>query len=172
MRPVRLPADLAGLDALALPGGESTTISRLLSTSGLDEPLRHELAAGLPVFATCAGLILLSRDIEDGRPGQAGLGIFDVAVQRNGYGRQVASFEADISIAALESPFRAVFIRAPRISTVGPEAEVLASHAGDPVLIRHGRSLGMVFHPEITSDDRLQKLFLDGVGRGRQRDAA
>ena len=170
---MRLPADLSGLDALALPGGESTTISRLLATSGLEAPLRRELASGLPVFAPCAGLILLSRAIDDGRPGQIATGTFDIAIRRNAYGRQVASFETDLRVEGLEAPFRAVFIRAPRITEVGEGVEVLARHAGDPVLVRQGVSMGMVFHPEMTSDDRVQRLFLDGIqGGGRKRDAA
>ncbi|HZS14701.1 MAG TPA: pyridoxal 5'-phosphate synthase glutaminase subunit PdxT [Candidatus Dormibacteraeota bacterium] len=160
-REVRLPAELEQIDALALPGGESTTMSRLLRVFGLDEPLRHRLQEGLPTFATCAGLILLSARILDGRPDQLALGALDVDVRRNGYGRQVDSFETDLRIAALgETPFTAVFIRAPLIERTGRSVEVLASVDGNPVAIAQGPHLALGFHPEMTHDDRLHRLFL------------
>jgi 5'-phosphate synthase pdxT subunit len=145
---VRLPHDLVDLDGLVLPGGESTAMSHLLAVSGLEGPLRAALADGLPCFATCAGTILLSRRIEDGRPDQIALGHLDIEVRRNGYGRQAASFESDLAVAGLGAEgFRAVFIRAPRITAVGRGAEVLASLDGHPVAVRQGSTLAFVFHP-------------------------
>lgn len=161
---VRLPGELERADALVLPGGESTTMSRLLRVFGLEGPLRRRLDDGMPTLATCAGLILLSRDVLDGRPDQLALGSFDVAVRRNGYGRQVESFEADVHVEALGvAPFRGVFIRAPRIEDVGRGAEVVATYDDNPVAVRQGASLGLVFHPEMTDDLRLHRLFLDGA---------
>jgi pyridoxal 5'-phosphate synthase pdxT subunit len=166
-REVRLPADLEQIDALALPGGESTTMSRLLRVFGLDEPLRRRLDDGLACFATCAGLILLSTRILDGRPDQLALGALDVDVRRNGYGRQVDSFETDLSIPALgEEPFNAVFIRAPLVQRTGRSVEVLAEIDGHPVALAQGPHLALGFHPEMTHDDRLHRLFLS-----RMRDA-
>jgi 5'-phosphate synthase pdxT subunit len=159
--PVRTPAELERVDALVLPGGESTTMSRLLHVFGLEAPLRERLAAGMPTLSTCAGLILLSRDVLDGRPDQLALGVLDVSVRRNGYGRQVASFEADLSVAPLGvAPFRAVFIRAPLIESVGPGVEVIASFDDNPVAITQGPHIGLCFHPEMTEDPRLHQLFL------------
>jgi len=148
---VRLPEELEGLDGLVIPGGESTAIMRLARLYGLDEAIRR--FAG-PVFGTCAGMILL-----DG----AHLGLMDVLVERNAYGRQVASFEADLELAGEERPLRGVFIRAPRISDVGPEVEVLAEHEGEPVLLRQGRFLVAAFHPELTDDTRVHERFLELV---------
>lgn len=172
-RPVRLPQDLDGLDGLAIPGGESTTISRLLRVFGLLDPLQRQLQAGLPCFATCAGMILLSRAILDGRADQVALAALDLDIRRNGYGRQVDSFECDLPIPALgEEPFRAVFIRAPRIERVGATVEVLAWLDGVPVAVAQGGHLALAFHPEVTGDDRLHRLFLDRLGRGSRVAAA
>ncbi len=129
-RQVRVPADLDGLDGLIMPGGESTTMSRLLETSGLFEPLATSLDRGLAVFGTCAGMILLARDVIDGRADQRSFAAIDISVRRNGYGRQVDSFEADISVDSLDDPFHAVFIRAPKVETFDGDVTVLAEHEG------------------------------------------
>jgi 5'-phosphate synthase pdxT subunit len=147
---VRLPEQLDGLDGLVIPGGESTAIRRLMRLYGLDDAIRH---FGAPVFGTCAGMILLDR---------AHLGLVDVDVQRNSYGRQLASFEADLDLGEGE-PLRGVFIRAPRVTDAGPEVEVLASHDGVPVLLRQGRFLVASFHPELTEDTRVHAKFLELV---------
>jgi 5'-phosphate synthase pdxT subunit len=147
---VRLPEQLAGLDGLVIPGGESTTILRLASLYGLDEAIRSFDA---PIFGTCAGMILLDR---------AHLGLADFEVDRNAYGRQVASFEADLELGD-ERPFRGVFIRAPRVRDAGPEVEVLAQLDGEPVLVRDGRVLAAAFHPELTDDPRIHERFLELV---------
>ena len=151
---VRLPEELDGLDGLVIPGGESTAIMRLARLYGLDEAVRR--FAG-PVFGTCAGMILLDRKH---------LGLMDIEVERNAYGRQAASFEADLELAGDKEPLRGVFIRAPRLSEVGPEVEVLAEHAGEPVLLREGRFLVAAFHPELTDDTRVHELFLEAVKGG------
>jgi 5'-phosphate synthase pdxT subunit len=148
---VRLPEHLDGLDGLVIPGGESTAITRLMRLYGLEQAIR-EFAA--PVLGTCAGMILLDRDH---------LGLVDVEVERNGYGRQVASFEADLALEGDGEPLRGVFIRAPRVTAAGPGVEVLASHAGDPVLLREGRFLVASFHPELTGDTRVHERFLELV---------
>ena len=157
---VRRPQQLDGLDGLVLPGGESTAIGRLVRLAGLEEPLR---AFRGPVFGTCAGLILLARAASDGVPGQPLLGLLDVAVRRNGYGRQVASFEADLDLAGEAEPLRGVFIRAPRITERGPGVEVLAALDGDPVLVQEGRILAASFHPELAGDGRVHERFLEIV---------
>ena len=157
---VRRPQELDGLDGLVLPGGESTAIGRLVRLAGLEESLR---AFRGPVFGTCAGLILLAREASDGLPGQPLLGLLDVAVRRNGYGRQVASFEADLGLAGEAAPLRGVFIRAPRITERGPGVEVLAELDGDPVLVREGRILAASFHPELAGDPRVHERFLEIV---------
>jgi 5'-phosphate synthase pdxT subunit len=163
---VRVPGDLGGLDAIFLPGGESTTVGRLLGTSGLLEPLRAALADGLPAFGTCAGLILLATDVSDGRPDQPVLGAIDVGVRRNAYGRQRESFEADLEIDGLDGgPFRGVFIRAPMIERVGPGVEVLARDDESPVLCRQGKVWVSTFHPELSDDLRLHQRFLTEVGQ-------
>ncbi len=148
---VRKPEELEGLDGLVIPGGESTVIARLIDLYGLEEAIR---CFSGPVFGTCAGMILLGRD---------GLGEVDVAVERNGYGRQVASFEADLELAGDEEPLRGVFIRAPRVTGVGPGVEVLAEYEGEAVLLRQGRFLVASFHPELTEDTRVHELFLNLV---------
>jgi 5'-phosphate synthase pdxT subunit len=148
---VRKPDQLEGLDGLVVPGGESTTFMRLMRLYGLDEALRT--FAG-PVFGTCAGMIVLDR---------AHLGLMDLDVDRNAYGRQVASFEADLSLGGEDEPLRGVFIRAPRVRDHGAGVEVLAEHLGEPVLLRQGRFLVASFHPELTEDTRVHELFLDSV---------
>lgn len=160
---VRRAAELDGVDALVLPGGESTTMSRLLETSGLFDPLTERLAAGLPTFGTCAGLILLATEVLDGRPDQRCFGAVDVAVRRNGYGRQVDSFEAELAIEGVDGEFHGVFIRAPVIERVGDEVEVLATIDGAPVLCRQGPVVVASFHPELANDSRLHGWFLDSI---------
>jgi pyridoxal 5'-phosphate synthase pdxT subunit len=148
---VRLPAQLGGLDGLILPGGESTAIMRLMHLYGIDEALR---SFGAPIFGTCAGMIILDREH---------LGLADIRVERNAFGRQVKSFEADIDIGHGDAPVRAVFIRAPWIAEAGPDVEVLAEVGGHPVLARQGRILVAAFHPELTDDTRIHELFLNQV---------
>jgi 5'-phosphate synthase pdxT subunit len=163
-RDVRQPRDLIGLDGLVMPGGESTTMSNLLTSSGLFDEIGARLSDGLPVFGTCAGLILLASEVHDGRPDQRSFGALDVAVQRNGYGRQLDSFETDLAVAGLgDQPFHGVFIRAPRVESAGPSVEVLAEHRGDPVLVRQDRIMAAAFHPELTPDHRLHARFVDLV---------
>jgi 5'-phosphate synthase pdxT subunit len=159
---VKAPEQLAGVDAIVLPGGESTTVDKLLDSSGLRTPLRDALRDGLPAFAVCAGLIVLAREVVDGRPDQLPLGAIDVTVRRNGYGRQPESFEADLAVARLaDGLFRGVFIRAPVVERVGPDVEVLAEYDGAPVLGRDGTVLFATFHPELAGDLRLHQLFLE-----------
>jgi 5'-phosphate synthase pdxT subunit len=160
---VRTPEQLADVDALIIPGGESTTMSKLLETSGLAEPLAERLAAGLPTFGTCAGMIVLAETVLDGRADQRSYGAVDVTVRRNAFGRQVDSFEADLAIAGLDAPFHAVFIRAPFVEEVGAGVEVLATVDGHPVLCRQGRVMVSAFHPELTGDLRLHEQFLQLV---------
>jgi 5'-phosphate synthase pdxT subunit len=148
---VRKPDQLEGLDGLVIPGGESTAIMRLVRLYGLEDAIR-EFAR--PVFGTCAGMILLDRNH---------LGVLDLEVARNAYGRQVASFEADLQLAGEDEPLRGVFIRAPRVAEVGPGVEVLAELDGEPVLLRDGRVLVASFHPELTGDTRVHERFLDLV---------
>jgi 5'-phosphate synthase pdxT subunit len=162
-RQVRTPADLAEVDALVMPGGESTTMSRLLTTAGLFDPLAERLAADMPVFGTCAGMILLATDVLDGRPDQRSFGSIELSVRRNGYGRQVDSFEDDIAVTGLDSPYHAVFIRAPKVESVGPDVDVLAEHRDVPVLARQGRVMVASFHPELTDDHRVHAMFLHMV---------
>ena len=148
---VRKPEQLEGIDGLVIPGGESTTILKVAQLYGLDEALRHFEA---PIFGTCAGMILLGRDH---------LGLVDVSVRRNAYGRQVASFEADLDLEGDDEPLRGVFIRAPWIEEAGSDVEVIAEHEGRPVLARQGRILVASFHPELTDDTRVHELFLEAV---------
>jgi 5'-phosphate synthase pdxT subunit len=168
--PVRVPEDLAGVEGMILPGGESTTMSLLLDSSGLYDPVAERLQAGMPALGTCAGMILLARRMMDGRPDQRSFGIVDLTVRRNGYGRQVDSFETDLEVTGLAGgPFHAVFIRAPRVEEVGPTVEVLAwladgnGTAPSPVLCRQGASVVAAFHPELTEDLRIHHLFLGGM---------
>jgi len=162
---VKTPVQLDGVDALILPGGESTTMSMLLDSSGLREPLAERLEGGLPVFGTCAGMILLASEVLDGRGDQRSFATIDMTVRRNGFGRQRDSFEADLKIAGLsqEEPFHAVFIRAPVVERVGEGVEVLARVEGQPVLCRAGASFVSAFHPELTADARLHQFFLQEV---------
>jgi 5'-phosphate synthase pdxT subunit len=174
---VRSPDQVDGLDALVIPGGESTTISKLLESSGLFDPVARRLADGLPVFGTCAGMILLADTVLDGRPDQRSFGVLDASVRRNAFGRQVESFEADLQLDLVNhsdgggdrdphrsSPrFRAVFIRAPVVERVGPGVEVLATVDGRPVLCRQGQILVAAFHPELGDDTRLHELFLEAI---------
>jgi len=160
---VRVAADLEQCDALVLPGGESTTMSQLLETSQLFDPLAKRIAAGMPVFGTCAGMILLSKCIADGRSDQRSFAALDIDVQRNGFGRQRDSFETEIDVLGLDRAFHAVFIRAPRISRIGSEIETLASHGGEPVLVRSKTVMAASFHPELVDDDRVHQLFLTMV---------
>ncbi len=159
-RLVRLPADLEGLDGLVIPGGESTTMTMLMERMGLLAAVSRAVRGGLPTLGTCAGMIVLAGHISDGRAGQVVLGALDIGVRRNGYGRQVDSFEADLDVHGLDGgPFRGVFIRAPVVEDVG-EAEVLAEHAGHPVAVRQGRVMALAFHPELSGDLRLHREFL------------
>lgn len=193
-RAVTRPDDMVGLDGIILPGGESTTISLLLESSGLADPLGKELAAGLPAFGTCAGMILLASTVVDGRSDQRSFGVVDLRVRRNGYGRQVFSFEAAVEVSGIDGgPVHAVFIRAPVVEHVGPAVDVLATLAsgptpsgsaeaapaaasapspaaassgcggGTPVVCRQGPVLVCAFHPELTADRRLHRLFLSIV---------
>lgn len=158
---VRYPDELAAVDVLVMPGGESTTIGKLLDRFDLLEPLQERVAAGMPLYGTCAGLILMANRLVGPDDAPHRLGVMDVAVERNAYGRQVDSFETDLAIAGLERPFRAVFIRAPIIDDPGPDVEVLASHEGAPVLVRQGTLWGSTFHPEMTGDNRVHAMFVD-----------
>jgi pyridoxal 5'-phosphate synthase pdxT subunit len=163
-REVRTAEDLAGADALVIPGGESTTISQLLDSSGLRAPVAERIAGGMPVLGTCAGMILCASEVLDGRPDQASFGAIDLAVRRNGFGRQVDSFEADVPVPALgDPPFPAVFIRAPVVERAGEGVTVLAELHGRPVLCRQGVVFVSAFHPELADDLRLHRLFLEEV---------
>jgi pyridoxal 5'-phosphate synthase pdxT subunit len=161
---VRRPQELAAVDAMVLPGGESTTMSRLLVTFDLLEPLRARIAAGMPAYGSCAGLILLATEVLDGRPDQEQLGGLDVVVRRNAFGRQVDSFETDLDVTGIAGdPLRAVFIRAPWVEKVGADVEVLAAVGAHPVAVRQGGVLGTSFHPELTGDLRVHGLFCEMV---------
>ena len=138
-------------------------MSKLLESSGLWCPLADCIRAGLPVFGTCAGMILLAADVTDRRPDQRSLGALDVAVRRNAYGRQIDSFETDLSVEGLADPFHAVFIRAPQVTSLGPTVEVLARHLDDPVLVRQGSIWAAAFHPELTDDLRIHRLFFTAI---------
>lgn len=163
---VRTPDQLSQVGALLMPGGESTTFSRLVDDARLREPLTARIRAGLPVLATCAGLILLAREVEPSRHGRdpTPLGVLDVKVRRNDYGRQVDSFEAKLSVEGIGEDIPAAFIRAPKILSCGPDVRTLASWAGDPVLVRAGKLWGLTFHPEVTDDPRVHAAFLRDAG--------
>ncbi len=161
-RLVRLPEDLEGLDGLVIPGGESTTIGRLAERFGLLQPLRGALAGGLPTLATCAGMILVAGAIVEGD--QPLLGVLDVVVRRNAFGRQNESFEMDLDIEGLDRPFPGVFIRAPWVEKVGSEVEVLSRVGKHPVMVRSGAITAASFHPELTGDSRVHRLWLGGGG--------
>lgn len=158
---VKTPELLEHVDGLVIPGGESTTIGMLADRFGLTEPLRRRLTEGMPAFGTCAGLILLAASVTEGA--QPLLGALDVVVRRNAFGRQNESFEEDIDVAGLQAPFHAVFIRAPWVEKVGDGVEVLAEVGGHPVMVRQGRILAASFHPELTDDRRVHRMFLDLV---------
>jgi 5'-phosphate synthase pdxT subunit len=162
---VRAPDDLEGIAALVVPGGESTTIGKLADWHGLVEPLREMIRAGLPTLGTCAGMIFLAGATKAGHD-QVQLGVLDVVVERNAFGRQVDSFEADIPVEGLDQPVRAVFIRAPWIDKIGDGVEVLATIEGHPVMVRQGSVLATAFHPELTGDGRLHTLLLEMAGEG------
>ena len=161
---VRTPADLERVEAIVLPGGESTAVSLLLESSGLRRPLEARLAAGMAAFGTCAGMILLAREVVDGHRDQWSLGAIDLSVRRNAFGSQSASFEAEVDVAGIEGgPVHAVFIRAPLVESAGPAVEVLAEVDGQPVIVRQGKVLACAFHPELVGDLRLHDLFLQEV---------
>jgi 5'-phosphate synthase pdxT subunit len=157
---VRYQDEIAGVDALVMPGGESTTIGKLLDRFGLLEGVRERARAGMPLYGTCAGAILMARAIAGRDDAPHRLDLLDITVRRNAYGRQVDSFEADLAIEGLGEPFRAVFIRAPVIESVGADVEILATHRGHPVLVRQGAMVASTFHPEMTGDNRVHELFL------------
>lgn len=167
--PVRRPEELAGLDGIVLPGGESTTMSRLLGLVGLFDPLRDAIAGGLPAYGSCAGMILLASEVLDTRPDARHLDALDITVRRNAFGRQVQSFETDLAMSELDDrPVRAVFIRAPWVEDTGSGVEVLARvpdgpAAGRVVAVRQGTVLATSFHPEVTGDHRVHRLFVDMV---------
>jgi 5'-phosphate synthase pdxT subunit len=166
---VRRPEQLAEIDALVLPGGESTTIGRLLEVFDVLGPLREAVADGMPVYGSCAGMILLAREVRDGRPDQALVGGLDVVVRRNASGRQVQSFEADLDVAGLDGgPVHAVFIRAPYVEAAGPGVEVLAAVGDHAVAVRQGPLLATSFHPELGSDGRVHELFVRQVKEAAQ----
>ncbi|HVT41950.1 MAG TPA: pyridoxal 5'-phosphate synthase glutaminase subunit PdxT [Acidimicrobiales bacterium] len=170
VRRVKRPADLDGLDGLILPGGESTTLSMLLESTGLFDAIAARLSApstagvspALPILGTCAGLVLVAAEVLDGRPDQRTFGVLDAVVRRNGYGRQLQSFEAEVVLGSGEGPaLPTVFIRAPMVVSVGPDVDVLATHEGVPVLVRQGLVLAAAFHPELTRDRRVHRLFVE-----------
>jgi 5'-phosphate synthase pdxT subunit len=165
---VRRPAELAQVDGIVIPGGESTTMSKLARTFEILDPLREAVHGGLPAFGTCAGMIMLAEHIEDGIAGQETVGGLDVVVRRNAFGRQVDSFEADLDVTSLAEPFHALFIRAPWVEKVGQDVEVVARVAsgeavGRIVAVRQANLLATSFHPEITGDHRMHALFVDMV---------
>jgi len=162
---VRTPEHLALVDCLLMPGGESTTMSKLLMSQALFAPLAQRLASGMPTFGTCAGMILLAAKVLDGRPDQRQFGVIDLTVRRNGYGRQLDSFEVDLVVKGLVDPFPTVFIRAPLVESVGEDVEILSEHDGHPVLCRQGSVLVAAFHPEMTADLRIHRLFVESMVR-------
>lgn len=161
---VRTPGDLAAVDALVMPGGESSTMSQLLESSGLFTAVAARISEGMAVLGTCAGMILLASEVLDGRSDQRSFSTLDISVRRNAFGRQIDSFEA--SIDTPEGPFHGVFIRAPRIERVGPGVDILGSLDGEPVLVRRGNVLAASFHPELAGDDRLHGYFVSVVSPG------
>ncbi|MER7725863.1 pyridoxal 5'-phosphate synthase glutaminase subunit PdxT [Streptomyces sp. NPDC096323] len=163
-RPVRRPEELAEVDGLVIPGGESTTMSKLAVLFGMLEPLRERVRAGMPVYGTCAGMILLADKILDPRSGQETVGGIDMIVRRNAFGRQNESFEAAVEVAGIDDgPVEGVFIRAPWVESVGARAEVVAEHGGHIVAVRQGNALATSFHPELTGDHRVHAYFVDMV---------
>ncbi len=167
---VRQPKHLDEVDSLIIPGGESTTMSKLLESTGLFDPIAERIAAGMPVFGTCAGMILLAKRVLDGRTDQRSFCALDIEVQRNGYGRQIDSFETDLDVAGIDGlPVHATFIRAPKIVTHGDTVKVLATHEGVPVLVSSddGRIMAAAFHPELTPELRIHQLFLSTTPQER-----
>ncbi|WP_306340537.1 pyridoxal 5'-phosphate synthase glutaminase subunit PdxT [Streptomyces sp. AS13] len=163
-RPVRRPEELAEVDGLVIPGGESTTMSKLAALFGMLEPLRARVRAGMPVYGTCAGMILLAEKILDPRSGQETVGGIDMIVRRNAFGRQNESFEAAIDVVGVDGgPVEGVFIRAPWVESVGADTEVIAEHDGHIVAVRQENALATSFHPELTGDHRMHALFVDMV---------
>ena len=163
-RPVRTPDDLDLVDGVVIPGGESTTMSKLLGLNELQAPLQRRLDSGMPAFGTCAGLILLAATVLDGRSDQVSFGVLDLDVRRNAFGRQVDSFETELDLPVLGAPpLHAVFIRAPWVERVGADVSVLAEVDGHPVAVRQGPVLATSFHPELTDDHRLHRLFVSVV---------
>ncbi|MCY0925025.1 pyridoxal 5'-phosphate synthase glutaminase subunit PdxT [Streptomyces sp. H27-H1] len=166
-RPVRRPEELAEVDALVIPGGESTTMSKLAVLFGMLEPLRERVRAGMPVYGTCAGMIMLADKLLDGREDQETLGGIDMIVRRNAFGRQNESFEAQVDFSGIGGgPVEGVFIRAPWVESVGGAVEVLATYDGHTVAVRQGNVLATSFHPELTGDDRVHAYFVDMVRAG------
>lgn len=163
---IRTPAQLETVDALLMPGGESSTMSQLLESSGLFDAITVRLASGMPTFGTCAGMILLASEVLDGRSDQRNFSAIDISVRRNAFGRQVDSFESSISTPIGE--FHGVFIRAPRIERVGTAVEVIGSLGDEPVLVRQGNVLAASFHPELTSDARLHEYFVSTMSNTRK----
>jgi pyridoxal 5'-phosphate synthase pdxT subunit len=157
---VRTAEQLAGVECLVIPGGESTTMAKLARAGDLVEPLRQRALAGMPILGTCAGMIVLAQRVEDGDPL---FGLLDITVRRNAYGRQVDSFEADVNVEGIDHPVRGVFIRAPRVEGVGPDVRVLAEHEGHPVVLEHGHLLVASFHPELVGETGLHDYFLRKV---------
>ncbi|MBT2399147.1 pyridoxal 5'-phosphate synthase glutaminase subunit PdxT [Streptomyces sp. ISL-100] len=163
-RPVRRPEELAEVDGLVIPGGESTTMSKLATLFGMREPLRERIKDGMPVYGTCAGLIMLADKILDPRSGQETFGGIDMIVRRNAFGRQNESFEAGVEVEGIaDGPVEGVFIRAPWVESVGARVEVLAEHDGHIVAVRQGNALATSFHPELTGDHRVHQLFTEMV---------
>lgn len=158
---VRNVDDLSMVDVLVFPGGESTTMSHLLRTSEMFEPIKLRLSEGMPAFGTCAGMIMLSTSVIDGRQDQQSFGVIDIDVQRNAYGRQVDSFETDINVDGLDSPFHASFIRAPQVVRCGAGVTILANHANSPILAKQESVMVAAFHPELGADNRIHAMFLD-----------
>jgi 5'-phosphate synthase pdxT subunit len=164
--PIRLAADLDAVDALILPGGESTTMAHLMEPA-LKQSIQRRSAAGMPVMGTCAGMILMAREIQDGRPDQELLQLMDISVRRNAYGRQIDSFEAEVESAAIGGAAPAVFIRAPQLTSRAPDVEELARHGDQPVAVKQGHRLALAFHPELTPDRRWHQYFLAIDGEQR-----
>jgi 5'-phosphate synthase pdxT subunit len=168
---VRLARDLEGLDGLVIPGGESSTMSKLIEAYELEPPIRELHARGGAFLGTCAGMIVLAHHAEDGRPDQRYLDMIDIDVRRNAYGRQPASFESPLRLVGEDLPIPGVFIRAPQIERIGDGVEVVAEHDGEPVAVRQGNVLVTAFHPELTTDRRLHRQFAEMAG-GREEAAA
>jgi 5'-phosphate synthase pdxT subunit len=161
---IRRPSELEAVDALVIPGGESTTISKLARIFDIFEPIQERISAGMPVYGSCAGMILLADRVEDAIVGQESFGGLDVTVRRNAFGRQVDSFETDLTFKGItQPPIRAVFIRAPWVESVGSSVEVLAEVDGHPVAVRSDHLFATSFHPELTGDNRIHKFFIEEV---------